>query len=214
MSEKQQVHNLIILDESGSMESIKAIIIQGFNEVVQTIKGFELQFPEQEHFITFISFNGLEQKIHQFIQPVNRLEQISDVSYIPAATTPLFDAMGLSINKLKRSLNGQNNCNVLVTVLTDGEENASKEFSGIQIKRLVEKLKQQRWTFTYIGADHDVEKIASSLSITNTLVFQKNETDIKTMFAKDQVARGNYYQKIRLKEDIESNYFEDTDDKW
>jgi hypothetical protein len=59
MENKHQVHNLIILDESGSMLSIKNSIIEGFNEVVQTIHGIEKQYPEQEHFISFISFNGL-----------------------------------------------------------------------------------------------------------------------------------------------------------
>lgn len=59
MEKRHQVHNLIILDESGSMECIKRTIIQGFNELVQTIKGIEKQFPEQEHFISFVSFNGL-----------------------------------------------------------------------------------------------------------------------------------------------------------
>jgi nucleoside-triphosphatase THEP1 len=47
MEKKHQVHNLIILDESGSMEPIKKTIIQGFNELVQTIQGIEKQFPEQ-----------------------------------------------------------------------------------------------------------------------------------------------------------------------
>ena len=46
---KHNVFNLIILDESGSMESIKNATISGFNEVVQTVKGVEQQFPEQEH---------------------------------------------------------------------------------------------------------------------------------------------------------------------
>ena len=175
MEKKHQVHNLIILDESGSMESIKRSIIQGLNEVVQTIKGIEEQFPEQEHFISFISFNGLGQKVLHFMDPVIKLQQINDKSYRPDATTPLFDAMGFSINKLKQALQEETDYNVLVTILTDGEENASKEFSGNDIKKLVEELKQKRWTFTYIGTDHDVEKIAFSLSINNTLVFNKNE---------------------------------------
>ena len=58
MKAKHQVHNLIILDESGSMESIKPTIINGFNELVQSIKGIQKQFPEQEHFISIITFNG------------------------------------------------------------------------------------------------------------------------------------------------------------
>ncbi|MCZ2393364.1 MAG: VWA domain-containing protein [Chitinophagales bacterium] len=213
MEKKHQVHNLIILDESGSMSSIKDTIIQGFNELVQTIKGIEKQFPEQEHFISFVSFNGLGQKLLHFIDPVSKLEQIDDKSYNPDASTPLFDAMGFSINKLKQSLQGQTDFNVLVTILTDGEENASREFSGNDIKKLVEELKQNRWTFTYIGTDHDVEKIAISLSINNTMVFEKNEEDIKQMFVREQNARANYSKKIRFNQDTSSNYFDDTDDK-
>jgi uncharacterized protein YegL len=212
MEKKHQVHNLIILDESGSMESIKSSIITGFNELVQTIQGIERQFPEQEHFISFISFNGLGQKLLHFIDPVSKLKQIDDKTYQPDATTPLFDAMGFSINKLKHSLQGQTDYNVLVTILTDGEENASKEYSGNAIKILVEELKQNRWTFTYIGTDHDVEKIANSLSINNTMIFEKNDADIKRMFMKEHSARFKYSEKIRLDEDTSSNYFDEKED--
>ncbi len=95
------MHNLIILDESGSMSSIKNTIIQGFNELVQTIQGIEKQFPEQEHFVSFVSFNSLGQKLLHFIDPASTLKQIDDKSYNSDAMTPLFDAMGFSINKLK-----------------------------------------------------------------------------------------------------------------
>lgn len=64
--QKRTVHNLIILDESGSMEAIKRATIAGFNEVVQTIKGVEKQFPEQEHFVSFVTFNGLGIKTKLF----------------------------------------------------------------------------------------------------------------------------------------------------
>ena len=210
MEKKHQVHNLIILDESGSMEPIKTTIIQGFNELVQTIQGIEKQFPEQEHFISFLSFNGLGHKMLHFIDPVSKLKHIDDKTYKPDASTPLFDAMGFSINKLKQSLQEQSDYNVLVTILTDGEENASIEFSGNDIKKLVEELKQNRWTFTYIGTDHDVEKIAASLSINNTMVFEKNEAGIKKMFMEEQSARAKYSNKIRFNEDTSSNYFEDN----
>jgi len=194
------------------METIKTTIISGFNELVQTIQGIENQFPEQEHLISFVSFNSLGQKLLHFIDPASKLKKIDDKTYKPDATTPLFDAMGFSINKLKQSLQGQTDYNVLVTVLTDGEENASKEFSGNDIKKLVEELKQNSWTFTYIGTDHDVEKIAASLSINNTMVFEKNDDDIKRMFIKEQSARTRYSQKIRFNEDTSSNYFEGADD--
>lgn len=58
MTATRQVHNLILLDESGSMQSISNAIIQGFNEVVQTIKGVAEKYPEQEHRVSFISLMG------------------------------------------------------------------------------------------------------------------------------------------------------------
>ena len=211
MGKKHQVHNLIILDESGSMESIKTTIIKGLNEVVQTIVGIEKQFPDQEHFISFISFNSLKLNMLHFVDPASKLQEVNSETYQPAATTPLFDAMGFSINKLKQFLKGKKDYNVLVTILTDGEENSSKEFSGNDIKKLVEDLKQDRWTFTYMGTDHDVEKIAASLSINNTLAFNKNEADIEAMFSLERDARTKFSRKIQMNEPTDLNYFDDTD---
>ena len=211
MEMKHQVHNLIILDESGSMGSIKKTIIQGFNEIVQTVKGIELNFPEQEHFISLVTFNGFGQKVLHFTEPVKKLEQIDEEKYQPAASTPLYDAMGFSFTMLQKVLEYKPDHNVLVTILTDGEENASKEYSGRDIKKTIEELKLNRWTFTYIGTDHDVEKFAASISITNTLVFQKNEADMKAMFIKEQSSRHAYSEKIRHKRDTNVDFYkEDT----
>ena len=208
MNTKHQVHNLIILDESGSMESIKKTIIEGFNEIVQTVKGIAKEYPEQEHFISLISFNGLGQKLLHFIDPIEKLELIDDLRYKPEASTPLFDAMGFSFAKLGRVLENVKDHNVLVTIMTDGEENASKEYSGLAIKKRIEELKKDRWTFTYIGADHDVERFAMSISITNTLQFQKNEEDMRDMFAKEKSARVKYSEKIRRSEQTETDFYE------
>ena len=209
METKHQVHNLIILDESGSMESIKRSIIEGFNEIVQTVKGIEKEFPEQEHFISLVSFNGLGQKLLHFIDPVSKLEQIDDQRYRPDASTPLYDAIGFSIGKLRQIVENLTDYNVLVTILTDGEENASREYSGMDIKKLIDMLKLNRWTFTYIGADHDVEQFAATISITNTMVFNKNEADMKAMFTKEKLSRHNYSQNIREKKETENNFYEE-----
>ena len=207
MKKKHQVHNLIILDESGSMESIKTTIIQGFNEIVQTVKGIEKEFMDQEHFISLITFNGMGQKLLHFVDPVQNLNQIDDERYDPTASTPLFDAMGFGLNKLKKHLANETDYNVLVTILTDGEENASKEYSGNDIKKLIEELKLNRWTFTYIGTEHDVEKIALSLSITNTMTFSKNEADMLKMFESEKMARSNYSHNIRFNKETSDDFY-------
>jgi uncharacterized protein YegL len=209
METKHQVHNLIILDESGSMESIKEIIIQGFNEIVQTVKGIEKNFPEQEHFISLVSFNGWGQKLLHFIDPVSKLEQIDATRYQPAASTPLFDAMGFSLGKVRQVLEGKSDYDVLVTILTDGEENASKEYSGQAIKRLIDELKMNHWTFTYIGTDHDVEKFAATISIHNTISFSKDVEGVKDMITNESKARYKYSQNIREKKDSGSDLYKD-----
>lgn len=213
MEKKHQVHNLIILDESGSMESIKTTIIQGFNEIVQTVKGIEKEFIDQEHFISLITFNGIGQKLLHFVDPVQNLNQIDDERYDPTASTPLFDAMGFGLNKLKKHLANETDYNVLVTILTDGEENASKEYSGNEIKKLIEELKLNRWTFTYIGAEHDVEKIALSLSITNTMTFSKNEADMFKMFESEKMARSKYSHNIRFNKETNEDFYKSEETK-
>lgn len=209
MSTKHQVHNLIILDESGSMEGIKQPVIAGFNELVQTIQGVEKRFPEQEHFISLISFNGAGRKKLLWKEPVAALKQINADNYQPNENTPLFDAMGYSITQLKSELYTGGPHNVLVTVFTDGEENASKEYSAATIKKLVEELQKHHWTFTYIGADHDVNSAAVSISITNIMKFEKNERSMKNMFMKEAAARHSYSSKIRHMEDTSDNFYKE-----
>lgn len=207
MEQKQKVHNLIILDESGSMESIKPTIINGFNELVQSIKGIQKQFPEQEHYISIISFNGYGNKIMHFMDDVSKLNTIDSSNYRPYSMTPLYDAMGFGFTKLKTELESQTDYNVLVTILTDGEENASKEYTGTVIKNMIEELSEGNWTFTYIGTDHDVEKMATNLSIKNSMSFEKNTEGINSMFEEEFQSRRVFSKNIREKNNFKENYF-------
>jgi uncharacterized protein YegL len=207
MEQKQQVHNLILLDESGSMQSIKPSIINGFNELVQSIKGIQKQFPEQEHYISIISFNGLGNKVLHFMDDVSKLNTIDSSNYKPDAMTPLYDAMGFGFTKLKTELESQTDYNVLVTILTDGEENASREYTGTVIKNMIEELSEGNWTFTYIGTEHDVEKMATNLSIKNSMSFDKNTDGIDSMFAEEFQSRRLFSKNIREKNDFKENYF-------
>lgn len=211
MNKKHQVHNLIILDESGSMGSIKDTIIDGFNEIVQTVKGIAKEYQDQEHFISLVTFNGLGIKELHFNEAVEKLELIDKDKYQPNASTPLYDAIGFSFNKLRQIVDKQIECNVLVTILTDGLENASKEHSGQDVKKMIEELKLKNWTFTYIGADHDVESFATSISIQNTMTFSKSAPAMAKMFGKEKLARAKYSKRIRSKEDTSGNFY--TDEK-
>lgn len=206
----EQIHNVIILDESGSMMSIKDQIISGFNETTQSIRNAQKNFPEQEHTISVITFNGAAIKTLHLCDSVDQLKEIDANLYQPDDMTPLFDAIGKAVAQLNSKIDTQVEHHVLVTILTDGEENDSREFTGEDIKKIIENLKEKNWTFTYIGTDHDVDAIALKLSITNTLIFEKNEEGIDEMFAKEQSARNKYYSKINRKEDTKGDFFDDS----
>lgn len=210
---KQRVFNLIILDESGSMNSIEKQAINGVNETVQTIRAAQKKHPEQEHLVSLVSFNsGAVKTIYDKVE-AERVEELSDKQYIPDCCTPLYDAMGNAINALRKSVADDDA--VLVTIITDGYENASSEYNGPAIKKLVETMKSKGWTFIYIGANQNVEAVASTISITNTLCFAANEEGTSAMFAQERKARNRWFDRLASKiapSMMADGYFDDEDD--
>ena len=129
---KQRVFNLIILDESGSMETIAKQAVSGLNETFQTIRNAQKEHQEQQHFITFVTFNSARIRTVMNRQAVDCDKKLKWTDYRPDECTPLFDAMGRSLNDLKYHVGNEDV--VLVTIITDGYENASREFDGRSIK--------------------------------------------------------------------------------
>lgn len=154
MANKQQIHNLIILDESGSMGMIKEATLKGFNELGRKITSLSDESKNQEHLISLVTFNGNGVKERLFCQPIAELININESNYKPDSTTPMYDAICKSVLRLKRELYGRDNFGVLVTIITDGQENASKEFSHKETKLLIEDMSSDsRWGFGLIGAN-------------------------------------------------------------
>ena len=210
-STTQQIYNLIILDESGSMQGIKHQIINGFNETVQTIKSAEKKHKKQKHFVSLVTFSDAEniKTVYDRIE-ANSVEELTDKTYQPCASTPLYDAMGIALTSLKKAVSP--NDKVLVTVITDGYENASKEHNAYTIKALVELLKAEGWVFAYIGANQDVIREASKISITNTLRFTPSTFGTQEMHREDRVARTQFYSELEnatfCAERANANFFE------
>ncbi len=100
---------------------------------------------------------------------------------------------------------------VLVTIITDGEENCSEEYDLKMIKNLIEKLKKQNWTFTFIGTDDlDVESIAQDMGIDNHLQFSEDEAGTRAMFARENRARERYNKCRAMDCKMEAgSYFEE-----
>lgn len=190
---KTRISNLIIIDESGSMQSIKRAAIDSVNETIQTIRSAEQKHPEQEHYVSLVSFNDDVKTIYDCVE-VEQVKEINDETYQPSCCTALYDAMGISLSKLRKRVAESDK--VLVTVVTDGYENASKEYSGKAIKALVDELKAKGWVFAYIGANQDVEAVAATISITNVIQFEANPSGTQEMTARVNRGRNRLYESI------------------
>jgi Mg-chelatase subunit ChlD len=208
MSNKKQIHNLIILDESGSMEIIKEATIRGFHGLADQMISLSKDFPNQEHFISLTTFNGSGIKNYLFTQPIVELFTINEKNYKPDNNTPLYDAICKSVLKLKHELYGIENYTVLVTVITDGMENSSKEFSCKETKLLIENMSaSSRWGFGLIGANIDLKETAKSLSIPliRTIEFESNDESVDKMFKRYGVAQEKLAQSCQNYDDFDDD---------
>lgn len=207
---KQRVFNLIILDESGSMSRIEKQAIDGVNETIQTIRGAQLKHDNQEHYLTLVSFNSCSITPIYEKEEIGKVEVLSGDKYLPSCGTPLYDAMGDALTKLRKNV--ADNDVVLVTIITDGYENASREYTQSSIKTLVDDLKKHDWVFTYIGANQNVEQVAATISVTNTLSWTSDGAGTEAMFAKEAKCRTRFFDRLRLgHKGIVGNYFDEDE---
>ena len=209
-TETKKVYNLIIVDESGSMSIIRNEALAGLNETIETCQKMQELHPEMEQRITLISFDSNHFKIHLDNQPAGKARKLTTEDYRPNAATPLYDAIGKGIAKLNAQTGTGDS--VLVTIITDGEENCSQEYNLKLVKNLIEKQKQQGWTFTLIGTDNlDVEGMAGSLSIDNHMAFTEDEESTAKMFEKERKARARFYSFMACGKTMEKgDYFNEN----
>ena len=197
---KTQVYNLIILDKSGSMSSIAKAAIAGFNETVGGIRSAQERFKDtQEHFVSLMIFCNCEKTMVYDMVPVAEVKELTSKEYQPCCCTPLYDAMGISINALYKAIKDKEDATAVVTVITDGLENASKEYTGQAIKALVERMKDEEgWNFAYIGTNQDVRATSASLSIDNHMEFRDDEAGMREAWEKERKAKMSMFSRFSM----------------
>lgn len=206
---KNKIYNVIILDKSGSMSSIAKQAVDGVNETLGAIRSSQLKDPTQDNYVTLVAFCGCELRTIFDNVPIAEVRDITPNDYRPCCMTPLYDAIGTTITRLHPIVT-DNKGAAAVTIITDGYENASREYSGKAIKDLIERYKNEGWMFAYIGADHDVEAVAAQMSIDNTLVFDKTEAGTREMFAKHKRSRSHW---AFLRSSLSRQVFESDEDR-
>uniref|UniRef100_UPI004028766A vWA domain-containing protein n=1 Tax=Segatella hominis TaxID=2518605 RepID=UPI004028766A len=205
----KRVFNLLVVDESGSMSIIKRHALVGINETLTTIQKMQETHKNLEQRVTLITFDSTHTNVFYDNVRASNANPLKAKDSNPCGATPLYDAIGMGIAKINALTTEDDS--VLVTIITDGEENCSEEYSLKMIKNLIEKLKKQNWTFTFIGTDDlDVENIALDMGIDNHLQFSEDEAGTKKMFARENRARERYVKCCAMDCKMEAgSYFEE-----
>ena len=194
---KTAIYNLIILDESGSMDCVKRQTISGCNETINTICSAQEKYAEtQEHYVSIYVFQENNQVPSRYLiknQPIAKVAHIHEELYKPWGFTPLYDAVGETLADLKAVVKDREMAIGCVTIITDGMENASKHYTGEKVAKMIDALKEMGWSFNFIGANIDVKGTAASLNIDNALEFQQDEAGTQAMFASELNSRMAYY---------------------
>ena len=189
-----KIYNLLLLDESGSMQAIYDATLTGCNEVLQTIRSAAAD-PELEQWVQFTSFNSLALRDRIPLTKATYTTLLQPNDFEPNATTPLYDAMGFTLTALEKRLEGEKDYAVLCTIITDGLENASREFDQKAIYTLIERLKAKGWSFVFIGAEYDVEKVAMHMGIQSSMRYRRNGSSTGRMFSQEVEYRKDYYER-------------------
>lgn len=183
----------LLLDRSGSMELIRDDTIGGINQFVETQK----QLPGTATFSMFQFDDTFDVKIQN--TPLNDVPTFTRNDLVPRGWTALLDAMARTINHVGNRLsllNEQDRPNkVLVAVVTDGQENDSKEFNKKQVFDMVNHQKTKYgWEFVYIGANQDAISVGQSMGIASgsCLNYEATSGGIKLMAESLNAYTGNY----------------------
>jgi hypothetical protein len=200
MKKQKTIYHLIV-DKSGSMSDCIPQTINGFNEQVSKICELQQQYPEQELTIGLSTFNS-DVFEHFYQSRPEMVKRLNTDTYIPDGCTALLDAVGITVKHIEELLQFQtsdSDTTVVVVILTDGEENASKIYKLNDIKTMISRLQESgKWTFSFLGANLDSFEVAESMSIQrqNSAVFSKSNMN-EGIFSKLSSSMDHYLDKKR-----------------
>lgn len=181
-------HVVIVLDRSGSMESVKADTEGGLKA-----------FLDAQHdapggtVVSLYQFDTEYEAVYENVAVAN----VPDFKLRPRGGTALLDAIGRTINTVKAQIKAMDADDrpgeVVLVILTDGEENSSREYTLSAVKQLIEKRRAKGWQVVFLGADQDAITVAANMGIghNTTLSYALHSTTASMTAAGQMVSRGS-----------------------
>lgn len=229
---------IFILDESGSMQGTESDVIGGFNKFLeqQKAKAYE------KSSVSLYKFNSSWSKIFSDL-PLNEIRPLQPGDYTPGGLTALYDAIGIAISEADKQnrhtrpghiaesrpgliAESMPECApgaaaqskpdmVMMVIITDGQENASREYDSQRVKRLIEEHEQnENWQFIYLGSDLSNFADAEALGFKYKASSYKANLQQKFNIVSEHAI---LFRKCNLKEDKEqmmSDFVADLEDNY
>jgi len=201
---KPIIHVADVLDSSGSMSGSKHDNAkQGINKGIKSLREDKASV---EYTYTLCDF--AENILMPYI--CTKLIGVNHVNGVTRGSTALFDAIGYTISSIQR--NGYHEGDkVLVNIYTDGQENASKNYTANQIALSIKELSNSGWTFTFIGTPADVQYVQRHLHIheSNTLEYDGSAKGLEESFMSTNSARSAYSKNVSEGKDVSKGFYKD-----
>ncbi|WP_449539185.1 vWA domain-containing protein [Ferdinandcohnia sp. Marseille-Q9671] len=194
---------VFILDKSGSMSGLEADTIGGYNSMLQKQKK-----EEGEAIVTTVLFDHQYELLHDRIN-VKGISPITNKEYEVGGTTALLDAIGFSIQKIsnvqKHTSEKEQAEKVLFVITTDGMENASREYTAANIKKMVQQQKEKYgWEFMFLGANIDAISTAAQFGIDEDYAVNYHADEVGTRLNYEMVSEA--VSKLRSGKNIDSSW--------
>jgi Mg-chelatase subunit ChlD len=203
-------HVAIIVDESGSMSSLRDLTIKAVNTQIDIMRD-EAKKTGQETTATFVTF-GRRSTIHEifFQRDISRLNHINENDYHPDGMTPMFDAVGTTIDKMLGQRDAEEeNVSFLFVVITDGQENHSHRYNRAQLVKLMKDCQNKdRWSFAWLVPQGDkAALVGMGIPDGNVMEWEQTSAGIKAASAAMSVGTQSFYQSRSLGQRSVRNYF-------
>lgn len=158
----KDVELVFILDRSGSMGGLESDTIGGYNSMLSKQK----KEKTGKVSVTTVLFDDQYELLYNQV-PIEKVSPMTEEEYYVRGSTALLDAIGKTVMQVKANQDKKEiKDKVLFVIITDGMENASREYRAEQIKKLIEERKEKdNWEFLFLGANIDAIGAAKDLGI-------------------------------------------------
>jgi len=175
----ERIELVLVLDKSGSMQGLESDTIGGFNSMIKKQKALDVPVR-----VTAVLFNDKTDVLYES-RSIHSVHALTEKEYEVGGTTALLDAVGSTILNVDQKGNVKKGTKVIFVIITDGMENASREFTKTKVKQMIsDKQEKYGWDFIYLGANIDAAEEAGAIGVkkANAVTYRNTESGVRANY--------------------------------